>query len=277
MIGAILICTAAAAVAGGTCSATDLREEKNDGSSTVYSWYCKHTSDHSQPECDPRMSFIEDKGGYYADRSHSNMEDDDKVIYLTFDAGYENGNVSKILDVLRDRDVKGAFFVLEHLIKNDTELVMRMKDEGHTVCNHTATHRDMSAVRSMKEFSDELERLARCYSEYTGCEISGFYRPPEGKFTEDNIAWAEELGYKTVMWSFAYADWDNNNQMSAEEAKNKIISGTHNGEIILLHPTSATNAEILGELIDTWRDMGFRFGELSELSGTNDAESLREK
>ena len=127
----------------------------------------------------------------------------------------------------------------------------------------------MTKVQNAEEFGQELSRLEKTYKEYTGYELSHFFRPPEGKFTRQNIEWARKLGYSTVMWSFAYADWDNDCQMSPERAKNKILSGTHNGEIILLHPTSATNAEILGELIDAWRDMGYRFGELSELTAEN--------
>ncbi len=232
----------------------------------AFSWYCKHETNGKQPELDPSMRFIEEYDGYYLDR---NASCDDKVIYLTFDAGYENGNVEKILDVLKEEDVKGAFFILDNLIKHDTALIKRMKEEGHLVCNHTAKHKDMSKINDIDSFRAELESLEATYGEYVGGEMSKYYRPPEGRFSEENLKMAKELGYSTIFWSFAYADWDNESQMSPEAAEKKILDGTHNGEIILLHPTSATNAKILGDLIGSWKKMGFRFGTLDELTGKN--------
>ncbi len=229
-----------------------------------FSWYCTKTKDHSQPAADAPIAFIEKYGGYCCDKSHSDWTDPEKVIYLTFDAGYENGNVEKILDVLKEKDAKGTFFILEHMTKDFPDIVKRMESEGHFVCNHTAMHHDMSKVCDRDEFLAELKRLEDdCTA--IGVECRKFYRPPEGSFSEDNLKWASEAGYKTLFWSFAYADWDNNAQMSPAAAKEKILASTHNGEIILLHPTSATNAAILGDLIDDWRQMGFRFALPDEL------------
>lgn len=225
-----------------------------------YNWYFKHTSNGKRPPIPAEMSFIENYGGYFLGK-------DEPVIYLTFDAGYENGNVEKILDTLKVENVPAAFFILDNLVLKNTDLVCRMADEGHTVCNHTAKHRDMTTVLTAEEFERELCAMENIYKETTGRDLAKFYRPPEGKFNEDNMKWANELGYKTIFWSFAYADWDNSNQMPAGKAIQKIISETHPGEIILLHPTSQTNAEILPELIKTWREMGYRFGTLDELTG----------
>lgn len=229
----------------------------------TYNWYFKHTSNGVRPPIPAEMSFIENYGGYYLGK-------DEPVIYLTFDTGYENGNVEKILDTLKNEDVPAAFFILDNLVLKNTDLVKRMAEEGHTVCNHTAKHRDMTSVMTAEEFERELCEMERIYRESTGYELAKYYRPPEGKFNEDNMMWANELGYKTIFWSFAYADWDNANQMSAKKAMEKILAETHNGEVILLHPTSATNAEILPGLIKAWRDMGYRFGTLDELVGVND-------
>ena len=146
---------------------------------------------------------------------------------------------------------------------------MRMAEEGHTVCNHTADHEDMT-IKSESEFADELAAMEKVYKETMGAEIAKYYRPPEGKFTEANLEWANSLGYKTVFWSYAYADWDNDRQMPADKALQKVLSGTHNGEVILLHPTSSTNAEILPALIREWKNMGYRFGTLDELTGNCD-------
>lgn len=227
-------------------------------------WYFKKNNEHRQPSLDAGLSFITNYSCYYVDKNHGD-DCDDKVIYLTFDAGYENGNVERILDILKEKDVKAAFFVLGHLINANTELVKRMADEGHLVCNHTMTHKNMAKVCDRAVFEKELYGLEMAYSEKIGGEMPKYYRPPEGKFSEENLKILEEMGYKTVLWSFAYADWDNEKQVSREIAKEKLINGTHNGEILLLHPTSKTNADILGELIDVWRDMGYRFGTLDEL------------
>lgn len=227
-------------------------------SEAKFNWYVKRTSDHTQPTLDTNMEFIGEYDAYY-------VGGDEKVIYLTFDAGYENGNVEKILGVLQEENVKGAFFVLEHLIKKNTDLVIRMANEGHTVCNHTATHKDMTNIENAEDFGAELARLEATYREYTGREMAKIYRPPEGRFSESNLRFAKELGYRTVFWSFAYADWDNAHQMSEAAAKKKILDNVHGGEIMLLHPTSATNAKILGDIIKELKAQGYRFGTLDEL------------
>ncbi len=229
-----------------------------------YNWYCMRTKDHSQPKLDSQLFLCD--GAYFIDGNNSDFNTKDKVIYLTFDAGYENGNIEKILDILKKNKVSGAFFVLENLIKKNPELIKRMSDEGHLVCNHTASHKDMSKITSKEEFQAELERLNQTCKELTGVDIAKYYRPPEGRYSELNLRHANELGYKTIFWSFAYADWDNTSQMNIEQAAEKVMNGTHNGEVLLLHPTSATNAAILDGLIKDWKNNGFRFGTLDELT-----------
>ena len=233
------------------------------GTDGAYNWFCVHRKDHLQPKADTTISFVENFGGYYIDKKHGD-KCEEKVIYLTFDAGYENGNVKRILDTLNEEHVTGAFFVLGHLIEANTELVSQMFDGGHLVCNHTFSHKSMVG-KSEKEFEQELQMLEKVCLEKTGHELSKYYRPPEGKFDEVSLKYAQNLGYKTVFWSFAYADWDNNSQMSAEKAKKKILDNIHNGEIMLLHPTSATNADILSEIIRELKEQGYRFGSLDEL------------
>ena len=228
-----------------------------------YSWYCVRQKGHIQPKCDPNMSFIENYEGYYIDKLHGD-DCSDKVIYLTFDAGYENGNIEKILDVLKEKNASGAFFVLGNLIEKNPDLICRMFDEGHLVCNHTYRHTPMTD-KTPDEIQNELSRLEKTCLEMTGKEMSKYYRPPEGRFNEKTLSSIKNLGYKTVFWSFAYADWDNNNQPSKEAALKKILDNTHNGEIMLLHPTSATNAAILADVIDSLRADGYRFGTLDEL------------
>lgn len=228
-------------------------------------WYCVRNKDHKQPRADANMQFIEKYNGYYIDHRHGD-ECEEKVVYLTFDAGYENGNVEKILDTLGKEQAPGAFFVLENLITRNTDLVCRMIKEGHTVANHTASHKDMTKL-GRDEFAAELKRLEDIFQEKTGSVMPKYYRPPEGKFNETSMKLADELGYKTIFWSFAYADWDNNQQMSRERAMTKILDNMHNGAVILLHPTSATNAAILGDVIQALKAQGYRFGTLDELTG----------
>lgn len=223
-------------------------------------WYCVHAKDHQRPRADTGISYVEKYDGYYI-----GADPEDKVIYLTFDAGYENGNVEKILNVLEEEQIPAAFFVLSHLIEKDTALVQRMFEQGHTVCNHTSRHKDMTTVTDRAVFEAELTALATLCKEKTGYDMAMYYRPPEGKFNEQNMKWAQECGYRTIFWSFAYADWDNQKQMDAEAAKQKILSNLHPGEVMLLHPTSTTNATILQEVIRACKADGYRFGTLDEL------------
>ena len=239
-----------------------------DNKTKPYNWYCRHVTDGRQPVCDSNMQFVEEYDGYYIDHKNSDPAAAEKVIYLTFDAGYENGNVEKILNTLRDQNVPGAFFVLEHLITAHPELIRRMDAEGHLVCNHTASHRDMAKVHTIEGFQSELSRLEKVCLDTAGVSMAKYYRPPEGRFSEENMQFASELGYKTVFWSFGYVDWDNEHQMSAQDAMDKILGGIHNGEVLLLHPTSATNAEILPLLIEELRARGYRFGTLDELTAS---------
>ncbi len=234
----------------------------------AYQWYCKHTKDHKQPTAGAEFDFIRELDGYYLDFNHTAAEESDKVIYLTFDAGYENGNVSRILDVLKEESVPGAFFILENMIKNETELVRRMADEGHTVCNHTMRHKDMSAA-SDEAFLSELLELEGLYRDVIGGEMSRYYRPPEGKFSRQNLECAHSNGYKTIFWSFAYPDWNNAKQMPKEKAMQIITENFHDGEVMLLHPTSSVNAEILGSVIREAKQQGYRFGTLDELTETS--------
>ena len=185
---------------------------------------------------------------------------DKKKIYLTFDAGYENGYTEKILDVLKKHGVRATFFLVRHYLDSQPSLVQRMVNEGHTVGNHTATHPDMSKLNSKEALERELKTVEVRYKEIIGKEMLPLYRPPQGKFSKENLAYAKELGYTTVFWSLAYADWDNKNQPDPEAAIQKLNSRIHNGAIVLLHSTSKTHAEILDRLLTDWKAMGYEFG-----------------
>ncbi len=189
----------------------------------------------------------------------------EKVIYLTFDAGYENGCTEKILDVLKKHQVPAAFFLVGTYMQKNPDLIRRMAQEGHTVGNHTMNHPDMSKIATLDAFSKELCQLEGIYKEITGKEMEKYYRPPQGIYSEENLKMAQKLGYKTVFWSLAYVDWLNDEQPTKEQAFQKLIPRIHDGAVVLLHSTSQTNAQILDELLTKWKDMGYRFATLEEL------------
>ena len=189
---------------------------------------------------------------------------EDKVIYLTFDAGYINENVIRILDILKEENVPAAFFVLGHPILKNTDVIKRMKDEGHLVCNHTKNHKNISSM-SEEELTKNLTDLEKIFEEKTGYTLDKFFRPPEGKFTEGALKVAKKLGYKNIFWSYAYADWDDNNQINPQKALNKLKDNLHEGEILLLHPTSKTNALILKDFIGYAKSKDYSFAGLSQI------------
>ena len=193
---------------------------------------------------------------------------DQKVIYLTFDAGYENGCTERILDVLKKHDAPAAFFLVGNYIQKNADLVRRMVDEGHIVGNHTMHHYDMSKLTDKAAFAKELQELEAVFKEVTGKDLPKFYRPPQGIYSQENLQAAKELGYKTVFWSLAYADWDNNAQPTKEQAFDKLLPRIHNGAVVLLHSTSATNAAILDELLTKWEAMGYTFASIDKLFPT---------
>ena len=182
-------------------------------------WYFKPAKDNAQPVCCPEAASFLDK---YNVISIGNP--DEKKIYLTFDAGYENGNVEKTLDILKSENVPAAFFVLPQLVKENTNLIQRMKDEGHLICNHSKTHTNMSKITDFEVFKSEIEGAEQILREKTGFEMDKYYRPPEGAFSEQNLEFADRLGYKTVFWSLAYADWDSNKQPEPQKALSLLLS-----------------------------------------------------
>ena len=189
----------------------------------------------------------------------------EKVLYLTFDAGYENGCTAQILDTLKKHNVKAAFFLVGNYIQRNADLVRRMVQEGHTVGNHTMHHPDMSKLSDFNAFSRELSDLAELYEQTVGQPMPRYYRPPQGIYSEENLKMAQQLGYRTVFWSLAYVDWNNDAQPSREQALSKLLPRTHPGAVVLLHSTSKTNAEILDELLTKWEEAGYRFGTVEEL------------
>ena len=189
-----------------------------------------------------------------------------KVIYLTFDCGYENGYTEAILDALKKHNAPAAFFIVGTMLDSAPDIVRRMAAEGHIVGNHTLRHPDMSAISDKAAFQKELDGLSTLYEETVGSPMPMYYRPPQGKYSEENLKMAQALGYKTILWSLAYVDWYVNDQPTAEAAYAKLLPRIHDGAIVLLHSTSATNAAILDDLLTKWEEMGYTFASLDELA-----------
>jgi len=220
-------------------------------------WGLSFQTEGEPPVGNATVDYLKDFDAYYVAP--------DKRIYLTFDAGYENGYTEKILDVLKEEEVPAAFFLVGNYIEENPDLVKRMEAEGHIVGNHTMTHPDMSAIEGREAFEREVGGLADCYKAVTGKEMKKFYRPPQGKYSEANLKMAKEMGYKTIFWSLAYVDWYEDKQPAREDALNTLNSRIHPGAIVLLHSTSKTNCEILQELIQGWKKAGYEFGTIEEL------------
>ncbi len=189
----------------------------------------------------------------------------EKVIYLTFDCGYENGNTKYILQALKKHNAKGTFFVVGHFLESSPDLAKQMVQEGHAVGNHTYHHPDMSSIATVESIQKELDDNAALFKQVTGEEMANYYRPPQGKYSTVNLKMAKELGYHTFFWSLAYVDWYEDQQPSHEEAFAKLTGRIHPGAIVLLHSTSRTNGEILDELLTKWETMGYTFEPLSHL------------
>lgn len=185
-----------------------------------------------------------------------------KEIYITFDAGFENGNTERILDALKKHGVKATFFLVGNYFETQPELVKRMAEEGHTIGNHTYSHPDMSKIGDIQSFQTELQKNEALYRDILGSEMPKLYRPPQGKFCEENLKMAQQLGYSTVFWSLAYVDWYTDDQPTPEQAFSKLLPRIHPGAVVLLHSTSSTNAEILDELLTKWEETGYSFGDL---------------
>lgn len=185
-----------------------------------------------------------------------------KEIYITFDAGFENGNTERILNALKKHGVKATFFLVGNYFETQPELVKRMAEEGHTIGNHTYSHPDMSKIGDIQSFQTELQKNEALYRDILGSEMPKLYRPPQGKFCEENLKMAQQLGYSTVFWSLAYVDWYVDDQPTPEQAFSKLLPRIHPGAVVLLHSTSSTNAEILDELLTKWEETGYSFGDL---------------
>ena len=220
-------------------------------------WGVKRNKKHNQPDVgEDRRKILEENNGICLGNK------DEKIIYLTFDEGYEAGFTSKILEILKENEVKATFFITAHYLNTNEELVKQMIEEGHIVGNHTVNHKSMPTLTEEEIKKEVMDLHIAVYQKFE-YEMK-YIRPPKGEFSEKSLKYTNNLGYKTVMWSFAYEDWDENNQPNEEKAKEKILENLHNGEIMLLHGNSKTNTDILDEVIKKSKEMGYSFKSLDE-------------
>ncbi len=241
-------------VADTTLEASDVNGNKLDVQeydSSPVTWGPGNIQEHKRPT-DP-----ENLQNKYSEMSSQWLLPDNKEICLTFDEGYENGYTEQILDTLADKDVQAIFFCTYDYVRDNPQIVQRMINEGHIIGNHSYSHYNMTEI-DLDTAAEEIT-LMHDYVEEQFNYSMGYFRFPEGVFSEQTIALAAELGYRSVFWSFAYADWDVDNPPAEDEAFEKITSSTHNGEIMLLHAVSETNANILGDVIDNIREQGYTF------------------
>lgn len=225
----------------------------------AYDWYFKPTEDGSRPELCPEADFLSDFDVITVDKS------DEKVLYLTFDAGYDNGYHKMILDTLSQKDVPAAFFVDGNFVKSNPDIVRRMQNEGHIVGNHSKSHPDMTTLHDFSEYSKQISEWEDAVKAL-GLTPSKYFRFPMGRFSERALEYNKRLGVTSVFWSFAYFDWDNDKQPTHAEALDKIYSRVHDGAVLLLHSTSRTNAEILSQVIDKLKSDGYSFKSLDDYS-----------
>lgn len=227
-------------------------------STKEYSWYYLPQKN-SFPLPPKETAFIKDHKVYYLG------DPSKKELFLTFDEGYENGNTSKILDILKENKVPAAFFVTRPYIKQNPDLIKRMVNEGHLVCNHSSHHPSMASITDVNTFNKEFTDVEDEYKSLIGEDMPKFFRPPMGKYSELSLKYTDDLGYSSIFWSFAYKDWLIDNQPSITIAKEKILSRTHHGGIMLLHAVSKTNTNILDDILKEWKSQGYELKSLNEL------------
>ena len=228
--------------------------------SSELNWYYVQREKNEIPEGPKECSsFLKECDGYYLGDTSS------KVLYLTFDEGYEKGYTNDILDTLKELNIPAAFFVVKPYIDKEPEIIKRMADEGHLVCNHSNHHPSMPAVTDINKFNKEIQDVEKSYKDLTGQDMPKFFRPPMGKYSKESLERTKALGYKTIFWSFAYKDWLIDKQPSKDYAVKKIISGVHPGGILLLHAVSKTNTEVLKAVLTELQTQGYEFKSLTEL------------
>lgn len=236
---------------------------ENIYSTTEYMWYYLPHEPDKQPKPMEKAKYLGNYDVLFVGSP------DSKSLYLTFDDCPNNSNIPKILDVLEKHDAPAIFFMTENYIRQHPDVIQRIVGGGSIVGNHTSSHVGVTGL-SFSKFEEELNGVEEAYREATGFELPKYFRPPQGKFNELTLNYAERLGYTTVFWSFRYDDWNEYSQQSEEKAYKIIMSETHPGEILLLHSQSSTNVKILDRLLTAWEEQGYTFEPISDINEKTD-------
>lgn len=223
-----------------------------------YGWGYKKNSEHQIPDIGKYSEMLKKYGAYYVDYSG------EKVVYLTFDNGYEQGYTEGILEILKQENVPATFFVTGHYVNSEPALVTRMVDEGHIIGNHSYHHPDFS-IMSKNAIKEELETLEQAVADISEQKELKYLRPPRGTFNEQSLSWSNELGYIHIFWSLAFNDWNTNQQKGWKFAYDQIMEQIHPGAIALLHTVSSDNAEALPHVISELKKQGYEFKSLDDL------------
>ena len=227
-------------------------------SSNSFGWGFKKNNNHLQPYIGSYEQEIDGTNSYYVGDKST------KKVFLTFDAGYDNGNLAKILDVLDDKEVEATFFITGDFLTRFSDLVKEIDNRGHIIGNHTWSHKNITTL-SEEQLEEEIKKVESKYHEITNKEMSKYFRPPAGVFNKESLMKVSSLGYNTMFWSIAYKDWENNNGGSIEKSINSVIDNLHNGAIILLHTVSNKNVSALPIIIDEIRNNGYQIWSINEV------------
>ncbi len=259
IIGSLIIAIFSLSIISMNESEKSIVTNANITSNKKIGWGIKRNNNHEQPDVgSANKKILEENNGICLGSK------DEKSIYLTFDEGYEAGYTEQILNTLKENDVTATFFITAHYVNTQPELVKRMINEGHIVGNHTVNHKSMPELTE-NQIKDEVMKLHEAIYEKFKYEMK-YIRPPKGEFSENTLKITKQMGYKTVMWSFAYEDWNEDKQPDENTAKKKILDNLHNGEIMLLHGNSKTNTNILDSVIREAKAIGYEFKSLDEFN-----------
>lgn len=224
----------------------------------AYGWGFTRNNNHTSPNIGSYEEIIKDTDSYYLGDVNK------KTLYLTFDAGYDNGVLDEIINVLNEKNIKASFFITGDFIKRFPDLVIKLEEQGHLMCNHSYSHRSINKM-SKDEIKTDLEKIEKAYYDLTKKQIAKYFRPPKGDFDKESLLYVNSLGYKNIFWSMAHYDWDVNKQMSVEKTKQIVLDNLHNGAIILMHSVSISNARSLPDIIDEAIKQGYCFETLEKL------------
>lgn len=229
-----------------------------NGIQKSYGWGFSKNNNHVQPYIGKYIDEIKDTDSYYVG------DDKTKKVYLTFDAGYDNGNLEKILNILKEKEVSSTFFITGDFLNRFSDLVIKINNDGHLIGNHTWSHSNITKL-SEDQIHDELNKVEIKFKEITGEDIDPFFRPPAGVFNNNSLKLVKSNGYSTIFWSVAYKDWENNKNINVNKSVDSVINHLHNGAIILLHTVSDENVEALPIIIDKIREEGYMISSLNDL------------